>query len=676
MPIKTKTSMTSFDVSAVVSELSSSIGARVYNIYDAPAGIVLRLKSPGRDARIVAEPGKRIHYTAYELKRDTPSTLVMAFRKYIRGCVLSGVSQLGFDRIAKLSFRCPEERFIVVEVLPRGVLALLDSEGKILHATEYREMRDRAIKRLHPYTPPPPPPLTPEELPSAVERLRPALQRSGSAASVLARATSMPGEVVEEALARCGVKPDSDAQQAADAVECFAEQVASIYRESRSGGRGFVLRGGDTLVTAVPFEPKGLVELYGYEVSVFGSFSEALDVYFGEGLKSSVSRRESSALEAERARLQASIERALENAENIRARIRELEEDAKAIAENIVAVEQAVRCAQRVREEAGWDFVAGSCPGVADADPSSGRILVNAGGRLVWVDVRYDPSGYIVELYKRIGEYRGKLERVMKAVEELKERVARLQEETVKVAAAARASVRKRRWYEKFHWMYTTNYVLAVGGRDASQNESVVKRYLTDSRIFMHADVHGAPAVVLFVEGSDPDPRDLLDAATLAACYSRAWKQGVGSVDVYWVWGSQVSKSPPPGEYISKGAFMVYGKRNYIRGVQMKLAVGVSVAGEEPLVVVGPDELVRRRSIAYAVLVPGDEDPSKLALRLKRTLPAKAPPELKPYVEAVTVEELRLRIPGRSKVIYLGRGEGVEPPTPGGGVHRQEAEKS
>jgi hypothetical protein len=181
----------------------------------------------------------------------------------------------------------------------------------------------------------------------------------------------------------------------------------------------------------------------------------------------------------------------------------------------------------------------------------------------------------------------------------------------------------------------------------------------------MHADIHGAPAVVFFAEGSQPPERDLREAAVIAAAYSKAWKAGIGSIDVYWVWGSQVSKSAPAGEYLAKGAFMVYGKRNYIRAVELRLALGIAIDEEgAPVVIVGPPELVKRRRVVYTVLVPGDEDPSRLAKRLRRILASKAGDEYRPLIEAVGVEDLRLRIPGRSRVIHVGRGDSAEQPRP------------
>ena len=168
----------------------------------------------------------------------------------------------------------------------------------------------------------------------------------------------------------------------------------------------------------------------------------------------------------------------------------------------------------------------------------------------------------------------------------------------------------------------------------------------------MHADIHGAPVVVIKTSGKEPGDEDILEAAVIAACYSKAWKSGAGYVDVYWVKGAQVSKSPPSGEYLPKGSFMVYGKRNYVR-VQLILGVGIEIVENTPKVIVGKPERIAEKTRYYAILVPGDIDPSKIAKKLREYWVKKAGGEEKPFIEAVTVEDIRERIPGRSRIIKL-----------------------
>ena len=44
--------------------------------------------------------------------------------------------------------------------------------------------------------------------------------------------------------------------------------------------------------------------------------------------------------------------------------------------------------------------------------------------------------------------------------------------------ASAAQHLRKSHWFEKFNWFVTSENYLVISGRDAQQNELVVKRYM------------------------------------------------------------------------------------------------------------------------------------------------------------------------------------------------------
>lgn len=50
-----------------------------------------------------------------------------------------------------------------------------------------------------------------------------------------------------------------------------------------------------------------------------------------------------------------------------------------------------------------------------------------------------------------------------------------LQEKTV----AAITHIRKVHWFEKFNWFISSENYLVISGRDAQQNELIVKRYMS-----------------------------------------------------------------------------------------------------------------------------------------------------------------------------------------------------
>jgi len=660
--VKRKESMTSLDIAAVIKTLESRLtGSRLVNIYEIEQNVLLlKFKKPEMETKLIVEPAKRIHATGYELaEKQMPRPFIMGLRKRLRGAKLKRISQINFDRMVVLEFTSGHKLYI--ELIPRGVIALVDENNVILQVSEQKKLRDRVVKIKEKYVLPPLKSTHPEQLVAEKVYKDYSLSNETNIVRFIVRQYGMPPELVEEAVSRSGI--DKEATSRED-VEKLVVEIKNVYRESLEG-KGYIVQDEIGLpVTVLPYKPYTLEIYGGHKLVEYGDLNMALDEYFKKILEARFVEKAIKEYEVERAKLLESLRRARESVEELNNKIIKLREIAEVVSNNISKLYEVRRCVEHIRNNYGWDYVLGNCPGVIDVEASKGIVRINVGGVIVDYNIRLDPSKYVIDLYKRIGELEKKKERTLKAIEELREKIEKLSMEIRRKTTRAKASIIRREWYEKYHWMYTSNWFLAIGGRDASQNESIVRKFLEDNDIFLHANIQGAPAVILFTKNRQISEQDIREAAILAACYSKAWKLGMGAVEVYWVYGKQVSKSPPSGEYIKKGAFMVYGKRNYLGPIELKLALGVSVEDEHPIVIVGPDYLVRKRSHVYVVLAPGDEDPSKTAKRLRSLFASKASESVRDIVASISVEEIRLRLPGRSRILAIARGTATEPPRP------------
>ncbi|MEM0490886.1 MAG: NFACT RNA binding domain-containing protein, partial [Ignisphaera sp.] len=208
-----------------------------------------------------------------------------------------------------------------------------------------------------------------------------------------------------------------------------------------------------------------------------------------------------------------------------------------------------------------------------------------------------------------------------------------------------------KEWYESYIWYVTSSGFLVIGGKNASQNMKIIRRLVNSDDIVLHADVHGASTVVIKTYGKNVDYDSIKEASLIAACYSKAWKNKLFSIDVFWVKGSQISLSPPSGEYLQKGSYMVYGERNYVRNIELKLAIGIEIVdGNMIRVSIGPEDVVSKRTIAYFVIIPGDDDPQSVANNFIEFLKSK---KLDEIAVTININEIVDKIPGRSKVIKL-----------------------
>lgn len=151
-------------------------------------------------------------------------------------------------------------------------------------------------------------------------------------------------------------------------------------------------------------------------------------------------------------------------------------------------------------------------------------------------------------------------EKAFKAAER-KTRLQLSQEKTV----AAISHMRKVHWFEKFNWFISSENYLIISGRDAQQNEMIVKRYMSKGDLYIHADLHGASSTV--IKNHKPEnpvpPLTLNQAGCFTVCHSQAWDSKIVT-SAWWVYPHQVSKTAPTGEYLTVGSFMIRGKKNFL----------------------------------------------------------------------------------------------------------------
>jgi hypothetical protein len=130
---------------------------------------------------------------------------------------------------------------------------------------------------------------------------------------------------------------------------------------------------------------------------------------------------------------------------------------------------------------------------------------------------------------------------------------------------------------------------------------------------------------VLKASGPDAAPRDIGDASKREACefsltFSKLWNAGLATGASYWVTPDQVSKTPEPGEYLAKGAFVIRGKRNYAKDIRVKCALGRFELSGQPLAMCGPETAVAAHCEKFVVLEPGELKKSDVAKDASRAL--------------------------------------------------------
>ena len=214
--------------------------------------------------------------------------------------------------------------------------------------------------------------------------------------------------------------------------------------------------------------------------------------------------------------------------------------------------------------------------------------------------------------YDKAKKAKKKREGALEALEESKRQLKKL-EKAVSLEIESKNveeehASRKKEWYEKFRWFISSSGFLCVGGRDATTNDIVVKKHTAEGDIVFHTDIAGSPFFVVQSDGKEIDEGTINEVAAATASFSRAWKMGISTTPVFWVTPSQVSKKAQAGEFLTKGAFMIYGKTNYVPN-QISCCIGM-VEGK---IMCGPLSAVKKHCKTYVEVVQGNEKASKVA---------------------------------------------------------------
>ena len=200
---------------------------------------------------------------------------------------------------------------------------------------------------------------------------------------------------------------------------------------------------------------------------------------------------------------------------------------------------------------------------------------------------------------------------------------------------------RHKDWHEKFKWFVSSDGMLVVAGKNAEQNELLLKAHAEAEEWCFHADIRGAAFTVIKSQGQDPSEQTKKEAAEFAAANSKAWTRGLGSVHVFSVQRKNLSKTPPTGMHLDKGSFMVSGLRVWYRNIPLRMAVAATPEGK---VLSGPESAVKKHGY-LVVIVPGDRKASDLSRDMKSELLRTAKQKDLDMLQRLSLEEMARHVP-------------------------------
>jgi predicted ribosome quality control (RQC) complex YloA/Tae2 family protein len=233
----------------------------------------------------------------------------------------------------------------------------------------------------------------------------------------------------------------------------------------------------------------------------------------------------------------------------------------------------------------------------------------------VTLDIRKSVDENAASYFEKAKKDKKKIEGTKKIIEDYHKK---FKEEKSKEIKKVKQVVKKRKleWFEKFRWFISSDEFLVIGGRDATSNEIVVKKHADPDDWVFHTDMAGSPFIIIKNDKKVEVPSSTMEeAAKFTAAFSRGWKQGMGTLDVFYVRPKQVSKVANPGEHLPKGAFMIRGETKYFHP-GMEYAVGVY----EDKVMGGPLSTIQKHCKVFVEIEQGNSKISDVAKFVKKTI--------------------------------------------------------
>jgi len=672
-----KRELTSVDVAAVAGELSSYCGAKVDKVYLYPESDLLRFRMRDFDrgrVELLVQVGefKRAHVAAVDNVPNAPErppNFPMMLRNRLSGADLVGVEQFEFDRILRLEFdRDDGATAVVAELFGDGNVAVLDGNGDVVDCLETVRLKSRTVAPGSQYEYPDARfnPLTVD-----YEGFRARMEQSDSdVVRTLATQLNFGGTYGEELCARAGVSynqaiagtDESEYGALYREIDALATRLSAgdldprVYYEATDDSER---TDGRVRVDATPIP---LAEYEDRESEAFGTFEAALDDYFANVAadhEESGGGRDRPDFEAEIATQQRIIEQQQSAIEDFQKQAERERERAELLYANYDLVDEVLSTVRRAREDdRSWQeiettFEEGAERGIEAAeavvgvDGSEGTVTMDVDGERVTLRVEDGVEKNADRLYTEAKRIEDKKVGAEEAIEQTREQLEAVRaerdaweagdgdgeeaaddDEDEAVEWLSRSSIPIRsgeKWYEQFRWFHTGEEFLVIGGRNADQNEAIVKKYLDRGDLFFHTQARGAPATVLKATGpseaADPDrtipASSREEAAQFAVSYSSVWKEGRYAADVYQVDYDQVTKTPESGEYLEKGGFAIRGERTYYDDTPVGVAVGITCE-PETRVIGGPPTAIEPRAETSIEAEPGRFAQNDVAKRLYR----------------------------------------------------------
>ena len=637
--------MSNVDIYTICQELNDLLtGARVDKSFQPTKDtVVMRFHKAGTGRLdLVIQAGKRIHISQYPLTNpQNPPAFPMLLRKRVKGANVVSVEQHNFDRVVEIKMKKEETYTLIVELFAKGNIILLNEANEIILPLKRKHWSDRDISSKKEYIFPQEQGINPIAL--TIDEFKEIISSEEDEEIVRVLATNGLGSLyAEEIMLNTEInKKTACSDLSAEEISTIFDALKTVFEPLEKGEfTPMIVNNREEIERLKAENPDkkykskedvisiNIKQYESFEKESFDSFNEACDEFYSSKVKNEITDIQEAAWNKKVSKFSKRLEKQEETLANFEKTIEDSQKKGELIFTNYVQVDNILNVIKGAREkDYGWKEIGKTLKdakksGIPDAqifesmDPL-GNITLRIDDVSIALDSKKSIPDNAEVYYEKAKKAKRKIKGALIAIENTKKQLADMEAKKEKAMAnimVPQKRVRKNlKWYEKLRWFVSSDGILVVCGRDAGTNEAVVKKYLEQNDIYLHADIHGAPSVVAKVPSDSLNENLLKELGEFSASFSSAWSKNFTSQDVYWVEPDQVSKTPVSGEFVPKGAFIIRGHRNYIRGCKLEISIGLVDYDGEKRIMAGPTDAMKNYTNKFVTIKPGFTKKEKIA---------------------------------------------------------------
>ncbi|MEX0911031.1 MAG: ribosome rescue protein RqcH [Nitrosopumilaceae archaeon] len=630
----------------LVNEISKKIsGYYVSNIYGiSRESLLFKLHHPEKPDILLMFSTFGLWITTNKIEQIEENRLLKRLRNDLLRSKITEIKQIGTERIVYVTFSgMDRESVLVGEFFGDGNIILCNKDMKILTLLHSIDVRHRKLSLGLNYEPPPQSGLNIFEM--TTKDLLEILSVSTPVVRWIGRTLGLPAKYAEEIMRRAEIDPQMGGNNLSKAdVEKIFTVTKELTEKIVNGIHEPVVIKDGKNSDVFPIIP-GQTENTSYiKVS---SFMEGLDSLFTENL-----------LERGKLSQTDTVSQKIEEFEH------KLEEQIRAISKVKERGNAISGVARSLLDLVARGVISLDDPVISDTLQSHKSSLVREKG-ILFVEVsdekiQINSDSTIQAIASTLFNESKRQLRAIESIESEKKKTEKSLESFRKQASVAEDSIvytvqKKREWYERYRWFFTSDGHLAIGGRDASSNSSVIRKHLEkDDKVF-HAEIVGSPFFIL-KNDSASTVASIMETAQATVCFSRAWREGLYGLNSYWVNPDQIKTAAPSGQFIAKGSFIVDGQRNFVKVTNMRLCVGLFEKDGSCSLMCGPPDPVKKNCTYYVIIEPSGYEMTEIAKKIKfEFLKFK---EKEGMVKAISIDDfIRVLPAGESHIVESGTGE-------------------